>query len=70
MFRLEETDIARAIARCKEIRPTVRVIQFGAYTVTSSRNDGQYIVRCFRDAEGFKCIDCNYKAGRDSLGRK
>jgi hypothetical protein len=64
MFRLEETEISKAIARCKEIKPTVRVIQFGTYTVTSSRNNGKYIVRCYRDSEGFKVVDCNCKAGQ------
>jgi hypothetical protein len=65
MFKLEETEIGKAIDRCKEIKPTMRVIQFGTYTVTSSRNDGKYIVRCYRDTEGFKVVDCNCKAGQN-----
>jgi predicted nucleotidyltransferase component of viral defense system len=64
MFRLEDTEIAKAVDRCKEVKPTVRVVSFGEYTVTSSKNDGTtYTVKCYRDQQGFKTIDCNCKAG-------
>jgi hypothetical protein len=69
MFRLEDTEIAKAVDRCKEVKPTVRVVSFGEYTVTSSKNDGTtYTVKCYRDQQGFKTIDCNCKAGeRDNV---
>ena len=65
MFRIEEQEIAKAIARCKEIKPTVRIIEFGTYSVTSSKENGTaYTVKCYRDDEGFKTIDCSCPAGQ------
>jgi len=59
MFRLEETEISKAIDRCRELHPTVRVIAFGEYTVTGSEQGSLYTVKCYRDSEGFKTIDCS-----------
>ncbi len=58
MFKLEETDISKAVERAKELHPTVRVIAFGEYTVTGSRPGSLYTVKCYRDAQGFKAVDC------------
>jgi hypothetical protein len=64
MFRLEETEIAKAVNRCREVKPTVRILSFGKYSVTGSKMDGTiYTVNCFRDQESFKTVDCNCKAG-------
>jgi len=65
MFRLEETELSKAIDRCKEVKPTVRILSTGVYTVTSSKKDGTlYTVRAYRDPQGFKTLDCNCKAGQ------
>jgi hypothetical protein len=61
MFRLEETEISKAVDRCKEMHPTVRVIAYGEYTVTGSRAGSLYTVKCYRDSEGFKTVDCSCK---------
>jgi hypothetical protein len=59
MFRLEETEISKAIDRCKELHPTVRVIAFGEYSVTGSKEGTNYTVKCYRDEEGMKTVDCS-----------
>jgi len=61
MFRLEETDIAKAVERARDLHPTVRVIAYGEYTVTGSQPGTTYTVKCYRDAEGFKTVDCTCK---------
>ncbi|MGB9178896.1 MAG: hypothetical protein WCB68_06560 [Pyrinomonadaceae bacterium] len=60
MFRIEETEIAKAIERARELHPTVRPVagRFGEYTVTGSRGS-TYLVKCYRDPEGYKTIDCS-----------
>jgi hypothetical protein len=59
MFRIEETEIGKAIERCRELHPTVRVVAFGEYTVTGSGQGSLYTVKCYRDEEGFKTVDCS-----------
>ena|SRR5256885_2543258 len=68
MFRIETTNLSKAIERCKELHPTVRIITFGEYTVTGSKSN-TYTVRCFRDEEGFKTVDCSC-ATRDGVACK
>lgn len=67
MFRLEETEIARAIESAKKLHPTVRVLSFGRYTVSGSKGNA-YVVRCYRDEFG-KVIDCECKT-RDGVACK
>jgi hypothetical protein len=71
MFRLEETEIAKAIDRCRELHPTVRAVTgtFGEYTVTGSNAGTAYTVKCYRDPEGFKTVDCSCKT-RDGVACK
>jgi hypothetical protein len=69
MFRLEETELSKAIDRCKEMHPTVRVIAYGEYSVTGSTAGTVYTVKCFRDDEGFKTVDCSCKT-RDGVACK
>jgi hypothetical protein len=69
MFRLEETDIAKATERAKELHPTVRVIAYGEYTVTGSQAGTLYTVKCYRDTEGFKTVDCTCQT-RDGVACK
>ena len=61
MFRLEETDISKAVERARELHPTVRCTGAGEYTVTGSKPGTLYTVKCYRDAEGFKTVDCTSK---------
>jgi hypothetical protein len=69
MFRLEETETSNAIDRCKEMHPTVRVIAYGEYSVTGSTAGTVYTVKCYRDDEGFKTVDCSCKT-RDGVACK
>jgi hypothetical protein len=69
MFRLEEAEISKAIDRCRELHPTVRVIAFGEYSVTGSKPDSLYTVHCFRDEQGYKTVDCSCRT-RDGVACK
>lgn len=69
MFRLEDTEISKAVDRCRELHPTVRVIAFGEYTVTGSKAGSAYTVKCYRDEQGFKTVDCSCKT-RDGVACK
>ena len=69
MFRLEETEIAKAVDRCRELHPTVRVIHFGEYSVTGTQEGIRYMVKCYRDDHGYKTIDCSCKT-RDGVACK
>jgi hypothetical protein len=61
MFRLEDTEISKAVERCKEMHPTVRVIAYGEYSVTGNKEGTAYTVKCYRDEEGVKTVDCSCK---------
>jgi hypothetical protein len=65
MFALEETEISKAIDRARELHPVVRVVRFGEYTVTGSK-DSAYAVRCYRGEDGLKYCDCTCKT-RDGV---
>ncbi len=69
MFRLEDTDVTKAVERAKELHPTVRVSAYGEYTVTGSQAGTLYTVKCYRDAEGFKTVDCSCQT-RDGVACK
>jgi hypothetical protein len=64
MITLENSNLAKAIARAKQIRPRVRVISADArtYTVTGSKGD-LYTVR-FAVAAGKRLGECTCKAGQ------
>jgi hypothetical protein len=59
MFIIEETNIAGAIKRAKDLHPKVRMIEFGVYSVTGSKGN-TYTVRCQRQSIG-KVVDCTCK---------
>ena len=61
MFRLEETEIAKAIQRARELHPMVRIIKFGDYLVSESRGN-RHTVRCYRAAR--------HAASRDGEARE
>lgn len=69
MFTLETTEISKAVERCRELHPTVRVIAFGEYTVTGSKLGSSYTVKCYRDAQGMKTVDCSCQT-RDGVACK
>jgi hypothetical protein len=68
MFVIEETELAQAIKRARELHPVVRVVAFGEYTVTGSKGN-IYTVKCYRDQRGFKTVDCTCKT-RDGVACK
>ncbi len=68
MFRLEQTEISKAIERCRELHSTVRIVVFGEYTVTGSKGT-IYTVKCYRDEQGFKTVDCSCQT-RDGVACK
>ncbi len=57
MFTLETTEISKAIERARQFHPKVRMIEFGRYAVTASQ--GEHVVRCYRDSQGRKIVDCD-----------
>jgi uncharacterized Zn finger protein len=69
MFIIEETELAKAIERARELHPTVRVIAFGEYTVTGSQQGTIYTVKCYRDEQNQKVVDCSC-ATRDGVACK
>jgi hypothetical protein len=69
MFIIEETELAKAIERAKELHPTVRVIAFGEYTVTGSSPGTLYTVKCYRDERNQKVVDCTCQT-RDGIACK
>jgi SWIM zinc finger len=69
MFRIEETELSRAIEAARKLHPTVRAVEFGVYTVTGSKPGTVYTVKCYRDPQGFKTIDCTCKT-RDGVACK
>lgn len=69
MFILEETSIAKATQRARELHPIVRIIGFGKYTVTGSQPGSLYTVTCGRDQYGQKVVNCTCKT-RDGIACK
>jgi hypothetical protein len=57
MFNLETTELGRAIKKAKALRPKVRMVCFGEYRVSGSR-DNEYTVKCYRFF-GEKVVECN-----------
>lgn len=68
MFRLEDAKLGGAIKRAKELHPTVRMQEFGIYTVTGSKGN-EYMVSCYRDEEGCKTVECTCKT-KDGIACK
>ncbi|MGB7923438.1 MAG: hypothetical protein WCF57_09355 [Pyrinomonadaceae bacterium] len=68
MFIIEETEIAKAIEAAKKLHPIVRMLSFGEYTCTGSTGN-TYTVKCYRNEQGQKVIDCSCKT-RDGVACK
>ncbi len=60
MFILKDkTQLEKAIAKAKKIRPRVEFGGFGHYRVSGSK--GFYTVICRKDDRGYKTVECTCK---------
>lgn len=67
MFILEnEKQIEKGLKKARQIKPLVRVLEFGKYAVKGSEGDS-YTVRCSRTPQGEKAVECNCKGGLKGL---
>ena len=57
MFKLETTQLDRAIQNAKALHPKVKMIRFGEYQVSGSKGNN-YTVKCYRFF-GEKVVECN-----------
>lgn len=62
MVKLATEKMARAIAKAREVKPLVRVIEFRTYSVTNKLTGATYTVR-FSKQGADKFADCTCKAG-------
>ena len=62
MIKLTTENTAKAIERCKQLKPKVRFIAERTFAVKSANNTNSYTVR-FDVIEGQKFGQCNCKAG-------
>jgi hypothetical protein len=54
------SQLEKAIAKAKKIRPRVEFDQFGKYRVSGSKG-GYYAVSCRKDERGQKVVECGCK---------
>ena len=67
MFILKDkTQLERAIAKAKTIRPTAKFDRFGRYRVSGSRG-GFYTVICKKSDNGYKTVECTCKGAEKGL---
>lgn len=52
----------RAIDKARTVKPMVRVVRFGSYTVTNKQTGATYTVTCEK-RNGERFADCDCKAG-------
>ena len=68
MFILEnEKQIEKGLQKARQIKPRVRVLEFGKYAVRGSQGDS-YTVRCSRTPHGEKAVECNLQRRLERLG--
>jgi hypothetical protein len=66
MFILKDkTQLEKAIAKAKKIRPRVEFGGFGHYRVSGSK--GFYTVICRKDERGLKTVDCTCRGAEKGL---
>lgn len=64
MIELTTTDkFQNAIRKAQVVKPRVKVIAFGAYSVQNKETGATYDVVCKRE-NGRKLVDCSCKAGQ------
>jgi hypothetical protein len=66
MIKLTAENIAKAIARCKQLKPRVTFISERTFEVKSSNNSNSYIVK-FEVRNGEKFGQCECKASEKGL---
>ncbi len=67
MFILKDkTQLEKAIAKAKTIRPQVKFDHFGRYRVSASKG-GFYTVICKKSDNGYKTIACTCKGAEKGL---
>jgi len=59
--------LEKAILRAKKIKPLVKMIAFGTYSVRSSDRQSFYTVRLSRNSLGQKIVECDCRAGQKNL---
>jgi hypothetical protein len=66
MFILKDkTQLEKAIAKAKKIRPRVEFGSFGHYRVSGSK--GFYTVICRKDERGYKTVECTCRGAEKGL---
>jgi hypothetical protein len=60
------SQLEKAIARAKKIRPRVEFDRFGRYRVSGSKG-GFYTVICKRSDNGYKMVQCTCRASERGL---
>lgn len=66
MIRLTKENTAKAIERCKQLKPKVRFIADRVFSVQSANNGNSYTVR-FDVQNGNKLAQCECKASERGL---
>ncbi len=67
MFILKtKIQLEKAIAKAKQIRPTVKFDHFGRYRVSGSKG-GFYTVVCKKSDNNFKLVECTCKGGERGM---
>lgn len=67
MVKLTTAEAMRkAIDKARAVKPRVRVVAFGSYTVTNKQTGAAYTVTCGK-RNGERFADCNCKAGARDL---
>ena len=66
MIKLTKENTVRAIARCKELKPTVKFVAERTFNVVSANNSNVYKVR-FDVQNGAKLGTCECKAAERGL---
>ena len=63
MIKLTKTEaMQKAIDKARNVKPLVRVVSFGSYTVTNKQTGATYTVTCEKK-NGERFADCDCKAG-------
>jgi hypothetical protein len=67
MFILKtKTQLEKAIAKAKQIRPRVEFDTFGRYRVSGSKG-GFYTVICKKSDNNYRLVECTCKGGEKGL---
>ena len=67
MVKLTTTEaMQKAIDKARAVKPLVRVVRFGNYTVTNKQTGASYNVTCEK-RNGERIADCTCKAGARGL---